>query len=76
LKEDQIVGKVALTLVIIGALNWLLVGLFQWDLVSAIFGGDAIRESSLLSRIIYTIVGLSGIYAIKYLFEDRSQVRE
>ncbi|WP_028775383.1 DUF378 domain-containing protein [Shimazuella kribbensis] len=69
-------GKVALTLVIIGALNWLLVGLFQWDLVSAIFGGDAIRESSLLSRIIYTIVGLSGIYAIKYLFEDRSQVRE
>jgi uncharacterized protein len=70
------VGKVALTLVIIGALNWLLVGLFQWDLVSAIFGGDAIRESSLLSRIIYTIVGLSGIYAIKYLFEDRSQVRE
>ncbi len=71
-----ILGKVALTLVIIGALNWLLVGLFQWDLVSAIFGGDAIRESSLLSRIIYTIVGLSGIYAIKYLFEDRSQVRE
>lgn len=70
------VGKVALTLVIIGALNWLLVGLFQWDLVSAIFGGDAIRESSLLSRIIYTIVGLSGIYAIKYLFEDRSEVRE
>jgi uncharacterized membrane protein YuzA (DUF378 family) len=62
--------------VIIGALNWLLVGLFQWDLVSAIFGGDAIRESSLLSRIIYTLVGLSGIYAIKYLFEDRSQVRE
>ncbi|MCH5583923.1 DUF378 domain-containing protein [Shimazuella sp. AN120528] len=69
-------GKVALTLVIIGALNWLLVGLFQWDLVSAIFGGDAIRESSLLSRIIYTIVGLSGIYAIKYLFEDRSHARE
>jgi uncharacterized membrane protein YuzA (DUF378 family) len=69
------VGKVALTLVIIGALNWLLVGLFQWDLVSAIFGGDAIRESSLLSRIIYTIVGLSGIYAIKYLFEDRSEVK-
>jgi uncharacterized membrane protein YuzA (DUF378 family) len=69
-------GKVALTLVIIGALNWLLVGLFQWDLVSAIFGGDAIRESSLLSRIIYTIVGLSGIYAIKYLFEDRTHARE
>jgi uncharacterized membrane protein YuzA (DUF378 family) len=76
LKEGEFVGKVALTLVIIGALNWLLVGLFQWDLVSAIFGGDAIRESSLLSRIIYTIVGLSGIYAIKYLFEDRSYARD
>ena len=68
-------GKVALTLVIIGALNWLLVGLFQWDLIAAIFGGDAIRESSLLSRIIYTIVGLSGIYAIKYLFEDRDRAQ-
>lgn len=69
-------GKVALTLVIIGALNWLLVGLFQWDLVSAIFGGDAIRDSSLFSRIIYTIVGLSGIYAIRYLFEDRVPARD
>jgi uncharacterized membrane protein YuzA (DUF378 family) len=69
-------GKLAITLVIIGALNWLLVGLFQWDLVAAIFGGDAIRESSLLSRIIYTIVGLSGIYAIRYLFEDRTRARD
>jgi uncharacterized protein len=69
-------GKVALTIVIIGALNWLLIGLFQWDLVSAIFGGDAIRASSLLSRVIYTIVGLSGIYAIRYLFDDRTRARD
>ncbi len=64
-------GRLALLLVIIGALNWLLVGLFQWDLVSAIFGGDATRESSMISRIIYALVGLAGIYAIKFLFEDR-----
>lgn len=66
-------AKTALVIAIIGALNWLLVGLFQWDLVAAIFGGDAVRSSSLLSRIIFIIVGLSGIYAIRYLFTDRVQ---
>jgi uncharacterized membrane protein YuzA (DUF378 family) len=63
--------RLALLLVIIGALNWLLVGLCHWDQVSAIFGGDATRESSIISRIIYALVGLAGIYAIKFLFEDR-----
>ncbi|GAA4870675.1 hypothetical protein GCM10023310_57820 [Paenibacillus vulneris] len=66
-------GKIALTLVIIGALNWLLVGLFQWDLVSAIFGGDIHRTSSGISRIVYTLVGLSGLYCLKYLFVDESR---
>ncbi len=50
----------AFTLVIIGALNWLLVGLFQFDLVAALFGG----VDSILSRIVYTLVGLSGIWCI------------
>ncbi|MCR8636870.1 MULTISPECIES: DUF378 domain-containing protein [Paenibacillus] len=68
-------GKFALTLVIIGALNWLLVGLFQWDLVSALFGGDSHRVSSGFSRIIYTLVGLCGLYCIKYLFVDESRGR-
>lgn len=68
-------GRIALLLVIIGALNWLLVGIFGFDLVSAIFGGDATRESSVFSRIIYTLVGLSGIYSIKYLFENREPAR-
>lgn len=62
--------KTALTLVIIGALNWLLVGLFQWDLVTALFGGDVHRASSGLSRIVYTLVGLSGLYCIGLLFRD------
>lgn len=63
-------SKTVLVLVIIGALNWLLVGVFQWDLVSAIFGGDTYRASSGLSRIIYTLVGIAGLYSISFLFID------
>ena len=48
---------IALVLVVIGALNWGLVGLFQFDLVAALFGG----QSAPLSRIVYTLVGVSGI---------------
>ena len=51
--------NIVLTLVIIGALNWLLIGIFKFDLVAMIFG-----EMSVLSRIIYTLVGLSGIVSI------------
>lgn len=51
----------ALTLVIIGAINWLLVGLFEFNLVDAIFG-----SLSVLSRIIYTIVGLAGLWSIAF----------
>ncbi len=63
-------SKTALVLVIIGAVNWLLVGLFQFDLVASLFGGQA----TLVSRIIYTIVGLAGLYAISFLFNDRRTV--
>ncbi|HWR14620.1 MAG TPA: DUF378 domain-containing protein [Terriglobales bacterium] len=55
--------KAALGLVIVGALNWLLVGLFNWNLVGAIFGGDM----SVLSRIIYTVVGICGLISIGIL---------
>lgn len=61
--------KIALGLVIVGALNWLLVGLFQFDLVAAIFGGS----ESLLSRVIYTLVGIAGIYCITLLFADTKE---
>lgn len=64
-------GRLALTLVIIGALNWLLVGLFQFDLVASLFGG----QDSWLSRAVYTLVGLSGIYSISLLFTDRGRGR-
>ena len=53
-----------LILAIIGCANWGLVGLFQFDLVAWLFGG----ESSLLSRIIYTLVGLAGLWCISFLF--------
>lgn len=70
-KGGAALKKLALILVIIGALNWLLVGLFQWDLVSAIFGGESLRASSFLSRVIYAIVGIAGLYAISFLFSNR-----
>ena len=55
----KIIYYIALTLVIIGAINWLLIGLFEFDLVATIFG-----TMSLFSRIIYTLVGISGIISI------------
>ncbi|MCQ1528247.1 DUF378 domain-containing protein [Lutispora saccharofermentans] len=61
--------RLSLILVIIGALNWLLVGLFQFDLVAALFGG----YNSVLSRIIYTLVGLAGLWSISLLFRDRQK---
>jgi uncharacterized membrane protein YuzA (DUF378 family) len=59
--------RFALVLVIIGALNWLLVGLFRYDLVANIFGG----HTAPLSRIIYSLVGIAGLYCISLLFRDR-----
>lgn len=52
---------IALTLIIIGAINWLLVGLFKFNLVDAIFG-----SLSVLTRIIYIIVGIAGLWSIAF----------
>ena len=60
--------KIALILVIIGALNWGAIGIFQFDLVAWMFGGQA----AVLSRIIYTLVALAGIWVIPLLFKDTS----
>jgi len=68
-------SRVALILVIIGALNWLLVGLFQWDLITALFGGDTVRASSDFSRVIYTLVGLAGLYSISFFFRENAIVK-
>lgn len=63
-------NNTSLVITIIGAINWLLVGLFKFDLVAAIFGG----QTSVLSRIIYIIVGLAGLWCINLLFRDRDKV--
>ena len=58
--------KISLALVIIGALNWGSIGLFQFDLVAWIFGG----QGAILSRIVYTLVALAGIWCISLLFRE------
>ncbi|WP_432407079.1 DUF378 domain-containing protein [Wukongibacter sp. M2B1] len=66
--------RVALVLVIIGALNWLLVGLFGYDLVAALLGGSgaiSVGQASGISRIVYGVVGIAGAYAISFLFRNR-----
>lgn len=63
--------KIALILVIIGAINWGSVGLFQFDIVAWIFGG----AGSIISRIVYILVALGGIWSISLLFRD-SEVNE
>lgn len=59
--NNKFMDCTALTIAIIGAVNWGLVGLFSLDLVALIFG-----NMSLISRIIYTLVGISGLYLITF----------
>ena len=61
----KIIDKIALVLIIIGAINWGLVGLFNFNLVDTLFG-----VMSWFSRIIYILVGISGLWGIKLLFDD------
>ncbi|MBU8914862.1 DUF378 domain-containing protein [Neobacillus sp. 114] len=73
----RVLQRIALFLVIVGAINWGLIGFFQFDLVAAIFGGQA----SFLSRVIYSLVGLSGLICLSLLFapmrsEDHDRYQE
>ena len=68
----MVADKIALLLTIIGAINWGLIGFFQFDLVASIFGGQA----ALVSRIIYTVVGAAGLWCISMLFRDQDVVKE
>ena len=63
--------RISLVVTIVGATNWLLVGLFQFDLVAYICGGQA----AVISRVIYTIVGIAGLWCISLLFRERDRVR-
>ncbi len=74
----DILRSTALTILIIGGLNWGSIGLFNMDLVQLIFGGDTVYRASMLSRIIYTLVGASAIYALTFyrMSETRRQTAD
>ena len=59
--------RTSLVITIIGAINWLLVGLFEFDLVAYICGG----QTATISRVIYTVVGIAGLWCISLLFRQR-----
>lgn len=59
------IQKIALVLTIIGALNWGLMGFFEFNLVSSLFGADTV-----ITRIVYSLVGICGIINIGLLFDD------
>ena len=62
--------RIALILAIIGGLNWGSMGLFKFDIVAWIFGG----QDSVIARIIYTLVGLAAVWCISLLFREREDV--
>ena len=65
----MIFDRIALILVIIGALNWGLIGLFGFDAVAFLCGG----QMAVLSRIIYSVVGIAGLWCVSLLFRERDQ---
>ncbi len=62
----KVLDTIALVLIIIGAINWGLIGLFNFNLVDTIFG-----TMSIISRVIYSLVGISGLWGIKLLFAEK-----
>ena len=66
----MIVDKIALILTIVGALNWGSIGLFSFDIVAWLCGG----QRTMLARVIYTVVALAGIWCISLLFRERNEI--
>lgn len=66
----MVLDRIALILAIIGGLNWGSMGLFKFDIVAWIFGG----QDSVIARIIYTLVGLAAVWCISLLFREREDV--
>jgi uncharacterized membrane protein YuzA (DUF378 family) len=66
------VDRVSLILVILGALNWACIGLFGFDALSYLFGG----QGAAISRILYSIIGLAGLWCISLLFRERNLADE
>lgn len=68
----NIIDRIALALTVIGGVNWGLVGVFRFDLVAWLCGG----QTSLVARIIYTLVGIAAIWCIALLFREWDDDRE
>lgn len=68
-----VLAKIMAVLAIIGAINWGLIGFFNWNLVNAIFGGDTSEQTSAIGRLIYSLVGLAGV-ALALTFPWRGPV--
>ena len=67
-----VLDRIALLLAIIGSVNWGLVGVFQFDLVAFICGG----QGAVISRVIYTLVAIAGLWCVSLLFRERDEVHE
>ena len=68
----MIMDRIALALVIIGGINWGLVGIFKFDLVAYLFGG----QTASVSRVVYTLVALAALWCISLLFRDRVETHD
>ncbi len=68
----SILDRIALALVVIGGINWGLVGIFRFDLVAWICGG----QDAVVARIIYTLVGIAALWCITLIFRDRDRMTE
>ena len=68
----KIVDRIALILTIIGGINWGLIGVFKFDLVAWIFGG----QTAVMSRIVYTLVCLAAIWCISLLFRNNERIED
>lgn len=62
----KILDSAALILIIIGAINWGLIGFFQFDLVATLFG-----DMTAFSRIVYALIGIAGLYSLSFFAKDR-----
>ncbi len=67
--------KILYAIAVVGAINWGLIGFFNFNLVDAIFGGGSVEETSTISRVVYAIVGLSGLFSLP-IFRARFVVPE
>jgi len=63
-----LLDRLSLVFVIVGALNWMLVGLFRFDAVAWLFGG----QTAVISRILYSLVGIAGLWCVTLLFRGRN----